>query len=126
ALFKVAVVGAVAYWVLSGTILQLVGLIHPTPVIALQQVGGALGRLLWTTAGAWLAIPALDYAFQRNQYLTRLRMTPYEFKQEQRVSAVRRMSAAVRAAEVVITSPALVAVALTLEVDRMNAPAVVA
>ena len=143
ALFKVAVVGAVAYWVLSGTILQLVGLIHATPVIALQQVGGALGRLLWTTAGAWLVIAAFDYAFQRNQYLTRLRMTPYEFKQEQRETegdphvrqrirqeqrriAGRRMIQAVRTADVVITNPTHVAVALKYEMDRMNAPVVVA
>ncbi|HEY8531385.1 MAG TPA: flagellar biosynthesis protein FlhB [Limnochorda sp.] len=140
---KVAVVGSVAYWVLSGTILELVGLIHATPVLALEQVGRALSRLLWTTAGVWLVIAAADYAFQRSQYLNRLRMTPYEFKQElretegdphvrqrirqqQRKIAGRRMIQAVRTADVVITNPTHVAVALKYEMHKMNAPVVVA
>lgn len=142
-IFKVAVVGSVAYWVLSGTILEFVGLIHATPVIALQQVGRALSRLLWTTAGVWLVIAAADYAFQRSQHMNRLRMTPYEFKQEQRETegdphvrqrirqeqrkiAGRRMIQAVRTADVVVTNPTHVAVALKYEMDRMNAPVVVA
>lgn len=142
-IFKVAVVGSVAYWVLSGTVPRLVGLVHLTPDLALREVGRALSRLLWTTAAIWLIIAAFDYAFQRSEHLNRLRMTPYEWKQEQkelegdphvrqrirqrqRQISSRRMMQAVRTADVVVTNPTHVAVALKYEMERMNAPVVVA
>jgi len=92
----------------------------------------------------FLAIMALlDYLYQRFEYTQSLKMTRYELKDEwkqmegdplirarirerQRQMAARRMMAEVAKADVVITNPVHIAVAIKYDSSYMSAPAVVA
>jgi flagellar biosynthetic protein FlhB len=92
---------------------------------------------------AMMVLVALDYAFQRWEFEKRIRMTRQEIKEElkksegdplikarvksiQREMARRRMMQAVAKADVVITNPTHLAVALSYQSSEMNAPKVVA
>lgn len=85
----------------------------------------------------------MDFGLQRMEYSKNLRMTKQEAKQEhkeregdpqikarirsvQREIARRRMMQAVKKADVVVTNPTHIAVALSYEKDKMAAPKVVA
>ncbi|HEC82975.1 MAG TPA: EscU/YscU/HrcU family type III secretion system export apparatus switch protein, partial [Firmicutes bacterium] len=84
-----------------------------------------------------------DYAYQRRQHTKSLMMTKHELKEEykelegspliksriraaQRELARRRMMSAVPTADVVVTNPVHIAVALKYDGETMNAPTVVA
>jgi flagellar biosynthetic protein FlhB len=142
-IFKIGVIAAVAYWVLwkyQEAILGLTAL--PAPEIA-----RFLGEiLLWTAlkiGGALVALALLDFGFQWWRHEHDLRMTPQEIREElknlegnplivsrrrqvQRQLAVARLSAAVPKADVVITNPTELAVAVQYEPETMAAPIVVA
>lgn len=92
---------------------------------------------------ALLLLGLLDYLYQRWQYERDLRMTRQEIRDEmkkmegdplmrqrrraiQRQLAMQRMMHRVPEADVVITNPVHIAVALLYQVERMNAPRVVA
>ncbi|NCA71095.1 MAG: flagellar type III secretion system protein FlhB [Sphingobacteriia bacterium] len=102
--------------------------------VALSALFIALGLAL---------LPLLDVPYQLWQYQKRLRMTREEVKREgkeqegdpqikarvralQREMARRRMMAAVPKADVVVTNPTQLAVALQYDAERMGAPVVVA
>lgn len=92
---------------------------------------------------AMMVLVALDYAFQRWEFEKRIRMTRQEIKEElkksegdplikarvrsiQREMARRRMMQSVAKADVVITNPTHLAVALSYQSRNMNAPQLVA
>ena len=100
---------------------------------------GILVRVFWFL----VVLSVLDYAFQRWQYEERLKMTRQEVKDEykqregdpqvkarvraiQREMARRRMLAEVPEADVVVTNPTRLAVALAYDPARAPAPRVVA
>jgi flagellar biosynthetic protein FlhB len=100
-------------------------------------------RLLLRTALVMIVLAALDYAFQRWTYEKNLRMSKQEVKEEmkqsdgdpliksrirtvQRQLARRRMMAEVPKADVIITNPTHLAIALLYENKTMEAPHVVA
>jgi flagellar biosynthetic protein FlhB len=110
-------------------------------------MGGAVSRLVLGVAGrialGLVAIAGLDLLFQRWRYKRDLRMTRQELKEERkqhevspevrgRIRAVqiemvrRRMLQEVPKADVVLTNPTHVAVALKYESETMAAPQVVA
>jgi flagellar biosynthetic protein FlhB len=108
-----------------------------------SQVAGLCWRLLARACAAMVVIGILDYAYQRLHYEKTLRMTKQEVKEEfkrtegdphmkakirqrQRELARVRMMHAVPEADVVVTNPTNVAVALKYDTDRMSAPTVVA
>jgi flagellar biosynthetic protein FlhB len=142
-LFKVLVIAAVAAMALYGewdTILGLTGL-------AVPEIAAYLGHVLLGTmlkiAVALLVLAVLDYAFQRWKFERDLRMTPQEVREElknlegdphiaarrrvvQRQLALSRLSQAVPKADVVVTNPTELAVAIQYEPRTMAAPIVVA
>lgn len=90
-----------------------------------------------------LALGFADYAFQRREYTKSLMMTKYELQEEykevegspliksrikaaQRALARRRMMRDVSKADVVVTNPVHIAVALKYDGEKMAAPTVVA
>jgi len=92
---------------------------------------------------AMMVLVALDYAFQRWEFEKRIRMTRQEIKEElkksegdplikarvksiQREMARRRMMQSVAKADVVITNPTHLAVALSYQSPNMDAPQLVA
>jgi flagellar biosynthetic protein FlhB len=142
-LMKITIVGSIAYYTLKEQIPRVFPMVQMDLVsIAVLTKNMALS-LSFRTAWVLLALAALDYAFQRWEYEKRLRMTKQEVKDEfkqregdplvkarirsiQREMARRRMMAAVPKADVVITNPVRLAVALEYIKANMNAPRVTA
>ena len=142
-IFKILVIAAVAFASLYGERQRILGLAEmPKEAIALYLVQ----TLLWTTIKiglALLVLAILDYAFQRWKHEQDLKMTPQEVREEmknlegdpqiaarrrvvQRQLAMNRLSQAVPKADVVITNPTELAVAVEYDMATMPAPIVVA
>jgi len=143
AMFKIVVVGVVAYLTIRAEMDRLVSLMN-------VDVWGAwvfFGKLCFTLgmriAIAFLAIGLADYGFQRYQFEQDIKMTKEEVRQEikdfegdpqirarvrrvRRQLAISRMMAEVPRAHVVVTNPTFLAIALRYEMEKMHAPVVVA
>ncbi len=142
-IFKIAVIASVAYASLYGerdVILGLTGRTVPQAAYYLVHI------LLWTSikiAVALLILALLDFAFQKWKHEQDLRMTPQEVREEmknlegnpvvlarrrqvQRELAKQRLEGAVPKADVVVTNPTELAVAIQYEPATMAAPVVVA
>ena len=142
-LTKVGVISVIAFITIKGFIPQLVGLSG----LSFSEVVGRAANLVFILGlriAVVLVILALfDYAYQRWQHQQDLRMSKEELKEElkrmegdpimrqrrrgvARQLAMQRMSQAVPKADVVITNPTELAVALKYDHDEMPAPKVVA
>ena len=142
-LFKMFLIAMVAYVSLYNErekILALTELAVPQIALYLTQI------LLWTgvkIAVALLILAILDYGFQRWKHERDLRMTSQEIREEmknlegnpqiigrrkqmQRQMALHRLSSAVPKADVIITNPTELAIAIQYDPDTMAAPIVVA
>ena len=142
-LFKVAVVVGVAIASLWQELDALMGL----GGLTIAQIAAYLADVtLWTClkiAGALLVLALFDYLFQRWKFEQDLRMTEQEMREEikqtqgdpqmaarrkavQRQLVTNRMSSTVPGADVVVTNPTELAVALKYDPTSMAAPVVVA
>ena len=140
---KLGIVGFVAYKAISGEFESFFLL----PDMTVAQLAMAMGKLavqLGLKVGAvMIAIAILDYLYQRYEFEKSIRMSKQEMKEEhkdtdgspqlkarirqiQREMARRRMIQAVPLADVVVTNPTQIAVALKYEVEEVKAPCVVA
>lgn len=142
-ILKILLVGAVAWWALyqdRTTILSLSELDLPQIALYLGQI------LIWTAlkiAGFLLLLAMLDYGYQWWRNEQDMRMTVEELREEmrnlqgdpqilarrrsvQRQVVMNRLSKAVPKADVVVTNPTELAVAIQYEPDTMAAPIVVA
>jgi flagellar biosynthetic protein FlhB len=142
-LLKVLLIVAVAAWCLwaeRGRLLNLSGQSSPEIGAYLLQV------LLWTSLriGGALAVLALfDYGYQYWKHEQDLRMTTQELKEEvktqqgdpqiaarrkqvQRQMVLRRLSSTVPKADVIVTNPTELAIALQYDAEKMPAPIVIA
>lgn len=142
ALLKMGVVAFVVAYTIRGQLDQ---------ISSLATVGVADATVLTFRLGFDIALRAAlvlfvlsiaDYAWQRRKHMEQLRMTRQELKQEmkesegdphvratqrrRRESLLNRMIAAVPSADVVVTNPVHVAVALKYDAVSMQAPVVVA
>jgi flagellar biosynthesis protein FlhB len=142
-LSKVGIIGAVAYFTIWGFMPRLVGIAG----LSFVEVVGCGAQLTFTLglrmALVLLVLALMDYAFQRYKLTQDLRMSKDEVKEElkrmegdpimrqrrrnvARQLATQRMSQAVPKADVVITNPTQLAIALKYEPESMVAPKVVA
>ncbi len=140
---KMIVVIAVAYGLVKSEVLRSPALIGVDP----EGTIGTYGQVAWSIFMALVAVLAvfsgIDYFMQKREFEKNLRMTKQEAKQEhreregdpqikariravQREMSRRRMMAAVRKADVVITNPTHIAIAIVYEKNSMMAPRVVA
>ncbi len=140
---KMTVVGTAAWMFLSALIPQIIGLAGTLPGQTLRFVS----ELAWELAATILVVlffAALgDFAYQRFRNERKLRMSRHEVREEakqregspqvrQRFRSLhreltrQRMIAAVAEADVVITNPTHVSVALTYRSEAMGAPRVIA
>jgi flagellar biosynthetic protein FlhB len=142
-IFKILVVGAVAFGSLYNRrdeILALATLEIPQIALFTWDI------CLWTSLKIGLALlilGILDYGYQWWKHEQDLRMTPQEVREEmrnlqgdpqiiarrkqlQRQIAMQRLSSGVPKADVVITNPTELAIAIQYEPETMNAPVVVA
>lgn len=143
ALTRILALGALLVATLRAAWPRLTDLGRAGALDMLLQLAGLLVELSARTAAAWLALAALDYAYQRWEHERSLRMSREEVREELRNTegdprlrarlralhrrmATRRMIAAVRQADVVVRNPEHVAVALAYRARQMRAPRVVA
>jgi flagellar biosynthetic protein FlhB len=141
-ILKVGLIGWVAYATVKSAMPELIPAMDMSSVDSLLFMGDLTLRVMTRILGLLLVLAVLDYAYQRWFYLDSLKMTKQEVKDElrqsegdplirtrirqiQREMARRRMFDAVPRANVVITNPIHVAVALEYK-DHMRAPKVVA
>jgi flagellar biosynthetic protein FlhB len=142
-LFKVAIIGIVAYFVISSKFRELVNLQTADLWQGVSLVSSLAARLLIFCALLLLSLSVPDLFFQRWQFRESLKMTreaaKEELKQEDGDPEMRRRLRgryrellsrnalnAVREADVVITNPTHYSVALEFDAARMDAPTVVA
>jgi flagellar biosynthetic protein FlhB len=142
-LFKIGVVGYVTYLTIVAEAPQFVNFAD-MGVGQIFILGGEMVlRLGYRIGFLLLVMAALDYGFQRWEYERNLRMTHQEVREElkqqegdplirarvrslQREMSRRRMMSDVPKADVVVTNPTHIAVALRYAPDEMAAPVVVA
>lgn len=143
AFLKILVIGAAVYWSMKDEVETLPLMLQMAPEQGLFRAGQlAFSVTTWVT-GVVLVIGAVDYGFQWWQHRRDLRMTRDEVKRElrdtegdplirsrirtlQRQAARRRMMQEVPKADVVITNPTHLAVALRYDGAKMSAPVMVA
>jgi flagellar biosynthetic protein FlhB len=143
AFLKVLLVSAVAWWVLAPHARELPGLITVEPLGVLSY-SVDVGRSLMLAVLALLGVGALlDFIWQRQRFLTRMRMTKEELKEDLKQSegdphvrarqrqirmgrARKRMIQQVPKATVVVVNPTHYAVALRYEQGETPAPECVA
>lgn len=140
---KLGVLAGIVYVTVRPEIPTLMTVAGLDPVSGVKAFGGLALTLLWRVGLASAAIAALDYGYQRWAHRRQLRMSREEVKDEMRQSegdpqirararslhrqyAMRRMMAAIPTADVVVTNPTHLAVALKYDAAAMKAPRVVA
>jgi len=141
--FKMAVIGIVAYSIISNRFKELVNLQTASLWTGLTLVSSLAAQLLVVTALLLLVLSVPDIFFQRWQFRESLKMTLQTFKEElkqeegdqdmrrrlrhrYREMLSRNMLAAVPEADVVITNPTHYSVALEYDAVKMDAPTVIA
>lgn len=143
ALLKVALIGAIAYLTVAPLCSRVPELLFSDPARLTEFLASAGLQVGWRLLLGLLVLGILDYLLQRYRFEKNLRMTKQEVKEEMRQTegdprvkarmrslmrqmATRRMMAEVPRADVVITNPTHVAVALKYDGAAMIAPQVVA
>lgn len=142
-LVKLLIAVCAVYVALAGAWSDIATLPQQPPYATVMVLHGLVVRLLMTAGLAFLLLGGADYAYQLWEHEKSLRMTREEVKRESketdgdplvksRLRALgrsmvrRRMMAAVPTADVVVTNPTHVAVALKYDPDVATAPVVVA
>jgi flagellar biosynthetic protein FlhB len=142
AILKLAVIMTLAYFLLREQIHQLPQLMGYSIAQLMAFVGTLTTRLLFGVGLFMLGLATLDYMYQRWDLESQMRMTKQEVKEEvksregdpmirarikriQREMSSRRMMDEVPKANVVVTNPTHIAVALKYD-DTMVAPTIVA
>ena len=143
AVFKLALIAGIAFACVYQDLPRILGLTG----LGLPQVAVSVWQLMFWTALkiglALLVLAVLDYGYQYWRHEQDLRMTSQEIREEmknlegdpqtaarrrtvQRQLVTNRLSLAVPKADVVVTNPTELAVAIQYDAERMAAPIVVA
>jgi flagellar biosynthesis protein FlhB len=142
-LIKLAIVGTIVYLLAAPEVDRVEVLMQMDIAATAEETRLVLVRMFSGVVGVMAVIAALDYVYQRHEYMKQMRMSKQEIKDEHKQSegdpmvkgrlrqiraerARSRMIAAVPTADVVVTNPTHFAVALKYEIDAMGAPRVVA
>lgn len=140
---KITLIGGVTYLVLKNEISAIPILINFTVSQIMGYMGVVLLKLLTAVVAFMAGVAGLDYMFQRWELEKSMMMTRQEIKDElksregdpmirarirrsQREMAQRRMMSEVPKADVVVTNPTHIAVAIKYDMKTMAAPKVVA
>ena len=142
-LVKVTLTGLLAWWVLHPHMTELENLVGMDPIATLVFSADVLRRLVFAVAAFLLIIAGADWFWQRQRFMSRMRMSKEEVKEDFRQSegdphvkarqkqlrnerARRRMMQAVPTATVVVMNPTHYAVALKYDASETPAPLCVA
>ena len=140
---KTAIVVAVCYYLIKNQVLISPVNMAVEPASLLGLFAHAAKVIFLTLFGVLMVFAAIDFGFQRFEYNKGLRLTKQESKQEhkdregdpqikariravQRDMARKRMMQAVKKADVIITNPTHIAIAISYDRDNMAAPRVIA
>ena len=143
AVLKIIVIGTISYITLDSLIKDSVQLVEADVDAVMSYMAKAALSVGLKASGAMLVLAMFDYFFQRFEHERKLKMTKQEVKDEykmlegdpqikgriktiQRQIAYKRMMADVPKADVVVTNPTHLALALKYEASKMTAPKVVA
>lgn len=142
-LVKLGIVGTIVYLLAVPEIDKVEILMAMDVAAAAEETRVVLVRMFSGVVAVMAVIAALDYMYQRYEYMKQMRMSKQEIKDEHKQSegdpmvkgrlrqiraerARARMMASVPTADVVVTNPTHFAVALKYDIDSMGAPRVVA
>ncbi|MCK5254924.1 MAG: flagellar biosynthesis protein FlhB [Deltaproteobacteria bacterium] len=142
-IFKVMIVGCVAYFTVKGELNHIVPLMDMEVWSIMSYIGSVCFKIMLSTSWVLILLAFLDYIFQRWDFQQEAKMSKQEVKDEfkqregdpliksrvrqaQREMARRRMMEAVPKADVVITNPAHLAIALEYNTQKMMSPKVIA
>lgn len=142
-IIKVLFIGSIAYLLVKSEIQEFPLLIHQEVGQILVFIARVALKVCFFVCLALIVLAAIDYIYQRWQYEQDLKMTKQEVKDEQKQTygdpkvkarirgvqmeiARRRMMEAVPEADVVITNPTRLAIALKFDAHEMIAPRVLA
>jgi len=142
-LAKVLLVGTIAYLTVRGEFERSLLLIDMTPVDAVRFIGRVAALVLLKSSGILLVLGILDLVYQRWEMEQKMKMTKQEVKEEfkdaegdpyikARIRSIqmemsrKRMMAAIPKADVVITNPTHLSVAVSYVREEMDAPQIVA
>jgi flagellar biosynthetic protein FlhB len=140
---KLALIAAVAYFAVRAEEKNFLTLADLDTAGILKFAGGAIFRVGIKIVLALLALAVFDYLYQKWDFEKSIRMTKHEIKEEmkryegsplvrarirqvQRELARMRMTKEIPTADVVVTNPTHLAVALKYDTESMSAPTVVA
>ena len=138
-LFKIAVVGCVTYFTVKDELNQIIPLMDKEIWSIMTYIGSVCFKILLRTCWVLIVLAVIDYVFQKWDFMQEAKMTKQEVKDEfkqregdpliksrvrqaQREMAKRRMMEAVPNADVVITNPTHLAIALEYNTQNMSAP----
>lgn len=142
-IIKVLFIGSIAYLLIKSDMQEFPSLIHQEVGQILVFIARVSLKICFFVCLAMIVLALLDYIYQRWQYEQDLKMTKQEVKDERKQSygdpqvksriravqmemARRRMMEAVPQADVVITNPTHLAIALKFDAREMIAPRVLA
>ena len=143
AVIKIIILGVILYGILKDEIVVIAQMMDIDPLSSAAYVLREIVRMVLKVAMVFAAIAGFDYFYQRWSYEKNLKMTKEEVKEEykqtegdpkikgkirslQQSMARSRMMQAVPDADVIIRNPTHYAVALRYDVDKDNAPVVIA
>lgn len=142
AILKIAVVGPIVYFMISGNMDRIMGLLALGLPQILSQVGSLMTSLLVQMIIAFILLTIIDFFYQKWQYKEDLKMTKKEVKDEhkeregdpqmkgrrrefaQELARQPRLDHAVMNSDAVVTNPTHYAVGLTYDPDTAEAPEV--
>ncbi len=142
-IFKLTIVGTIAYFTIKSELKNIFIMPDLTIGIIIKFCAGVAFKLGLRIALALFFLAILDFVFQKYDHTKNLKMTKQEVKEEfkehegdpqikarvkriQRELAQKRMLKEVETADVVVTNPTHIAVALRYDMDKDVAPTVVA
>lgn len=142
-ILKIVLIGYAFYSFMETNIVQMISLARMETSITLKNIASLAYDLAINLAGVLIVLAFMDYIFQWRQHEEELKMTKHEVKEEhkqtdgdpqikskikekQRQIAMSRMMQDVPDADVIITNPTHIAIAIKYDIDSHQAPYVVA
>lgn len=136
---KLCIVGIISYLEVAKNLDKIIPLMDQEPYAILVFYAKISFWIFLKAAVIIALLAAIDYAFQRWQFMKKMKMTKQEVKEEAKMTegdpmvkgrirsiqmemARKRMMAEVPKADVVITNPTRLAVALSYDSETMSAP----
>lgn len=142
-IFKLILISVIAYYTIKGEVENYIPLMDKSPYNIFSFVAWETFEVTMKILMVFLFIAMLDFAFQKYDFEESIKMTKQEVKDDlkqmegdpqvkarirsiQREQARKRMMQEVPEADVVITNPTMLAIAVKYDMTTMDAPVVVA